>query len=107
MIPAYHLVIGLKIGIGSLMFVHKHDERWLVRYWFMLNTYAWVRIYTLWCQYLGVFRNHLYTVSVFLAGFTTFPAALGHGANVLIPFYMVIYVFFGGYCYDNDSALVD
>ncbi|MFO0730771.1 MAG: hypothetical protein U0361_07220 [Nitrospiraceae bacterium] len=91
MTPAW-FVIALHAFCAVRLLLDPSSEALVLQTYLALNTYMWCRVFSVLFQRFGLFRDSLYTVSIFIPGFVTFPAVIGPVAPLVLIGFILLYV---------------
>lgn len=92
MTPSYWFVIALHAFCAVRLLLDPSSEALVLQTYLALNTYMWCRVFSVLFQRFGLFRDSLYTVSIFIPGFVTFPAVIGPVAPLVLIGFILLYV---------------
>lgn len=91
MTPGYIFVIALHAYCALNLALDPGSTFWLLNTYLALNTYVWCRVFFVVLRSLDLFRESLYTTSITLSAFITFPPIMGPIASVLFLGFVLLY----------------
>lgn len=91
MTPGYIFVIALHAYCALQLALDPASNFWLLNTYLALNTYVWCRVFFVVLRSLDLFRESLYTTSITLSAFITFPPIMGPIASVLFLGFVLLY----------------
>jgi len=83
MVPAYALIVALKILCCVNLFMDKYSLQKLIMLATVHHIYVWCRVLMALFYQADIMRAHEYTVAILLAGFICVPCVLGPTGNFL------------------------
>jgi len=84
MVPAYTMMIILKVFFAMRLFMSPLDLTYHQSLFFTHHIYVWCRAFTLTFEAMGIFEEYMYSQSILLAGLVCGPCMFGPSANLLV-----------------------
>ncbi|CAF1226486.1 unnamed protein product [Adineta steineri] len=88
MVAGYLFAISLHLFSALHLFVEPSSVYWLLNMFLIHNIYVWCRVFYFFFGFAGLFKDTLYTASIWSSGLILFPAVLGISANMLFMGYV-------------------
>ncbi|CAF4083145.1 unnamed protein product [Adineta steineri] len=89
MVAGYLFAINIHLFCALHLFFNPSSSYWLLNMFLVHNIYVWCRVLYAFFEFLGLFKDSLYTNSVVIASLILIPAVLGVSANMLFLGYVV------------------
>jgi len=92
MVPSYIFCVGLHLYCAVQVLLNPTSMVWILNTFLVLNIYVWCRVFYFVFLTIGIFKESLYSSSIFVAGLLIIPAVLGPAGNLALILFVLGYI---------------